>query len=116
MEGLGKTMRWSQYGLSAGQNVIVTEITNDHLNGEPYATIIWYSTEFQYSGSYRTIVNSKSVHAEVLFSGEETDKLRIRARSMQRIDYEDIESVLSMSLTELKHKHRGSLKGKKFGL
>lgn len=114
MEGLGKIMRWSQYGLHAGQNVTVTEITNE--NGEPYAVINWHSTEFQYDGSYRVVMHGKAIHAEILFTDKETEKLRIRTRSMQRIDYEDIEDVLSTPIEDLRYKHRGSLKGRKFGL
>jgi hypothetical protein len=117
IEGIEKKLRWGlrSHHLAEGTKVYVTCVFNSEK--EPQAEINWNSTDFNFQGGYKIMVNRTIIHAEQVFTGEETDKLRLRVRAIDRNLYkEDIESILKSSLDELKYTHRGSLKGKKFGL
>lgn len=117
IEGIEKKLRWglASHHLNADTKVYVIAVYNSE--NEPYAKLTWHSTDFNYNGSYKIILNTVSVHAEQVFTSVETDKLRLRVRAIERkLKKEDIESILNTSLNELKYTHRGSLKGKKFGL
>jgi hypothetical protein len=117
IEGIEKRLRWSlnSQHLAIGAKIYVHCVFNSE--NEPQAEIKWYSTDFSFNGGYKVMYNSAIIHAEQVFTGEETDKLRLRVRAIDRnLYYDEIESILKTSLKELKHTHRGSLKGKKFGL
>lgn len=117
IEGLEKKLRWglASHQLAKDTKVYVSCVFNSE--NEPHAEINWNSTDFNFMGGYKVMVNRTIIHAEQVFTGEETDKLRLRVRAIDRNLYEEeIRSILRTSLDELKYTHRGSLKGKKFGL
>lgn len=120
-----KRVKWNTRLFERDKEVNICRI--ELKENEPWALISTHQTDYNISRflvdiNYGEVLKVETkeffvhIHAETLFSSEETDKLRIRVRAREKIEASEIEEFLKQELKEIKHLHRGTMKGKKFGL
>ena len=116
IEGILRELKWGlkAHHLQKGEKVYVTGA--HQIEGVPHIEISWHSTDFKFDGSWKVLVNVYYIDAEQIFSSQDSEKIRLKTISKEKITYQELEETLKLSIDELKYVLRGSLKSKKFGL